>query len=179
MNLERAHRSTPRTVRRTWGALFAGLLAAAFAAACTKNDIPAAPTDTERLTESAVALDPNDPVRITQVHNDEHRSQRFSVSTSTRVRVYALGEGVGGRMADYGWIEKANSGDVVWEMTYTNTGKAGGHDKNRVFDGEILLEPGTYVVHYVTDYSHSFGSWNARPPLDLRSWGITVSVARK
>ena len=179
MDPERANRSARRTAGRKWVLLSAVLLAAGFAAACTKSDIPAAPADTDRLPESAVALDPNVPVRITQVHNDEHRSQRFTLRTSTRVRVYALGEGVGGRMADYGWIEQANSGDVVWEMTYPNTGKAGGADKNRVFDGEILLEPGTYVVHYVTDYSHSFGNWNARPPLDLRSWGITVSVARK
>jgi hypothetical protein len=137
------------------------------------------PEDIERLPESKVANDPNVLVRITQVRDDEHRTERFTLSTQTRVRVYALGEGVGGQMADYGWIEKADSGDVVWEMTYRNTRKAGGADKNRVFDGEILLEPGTYEVHYETDDSHSFGDWNAGPPRDPRSWGITVSVARK
>jgi hypothetical protein len=139
------------------------------------------PEDIERVSETATAVtdDPNVLVRITQVRNDQHRQERFTLNTQTRIHVYALGEGVGGQMADYGWIENADNGDVVWEMTYHNTRKAGGADKNRLFDGEILLEPGTYEVHYETDDSHAFGKWNAGAPRDPRSWGITVSVVRK
>ena len=54
------------------------------------------------------------------------------------------------------------------------SGYAGGATKNRRFDGVIRLPAGSYVLRYETDGSHSFGDWNAAPPDDPESWGITV-----
>jgi len=40
------------------------------------------------------------------------------------------------------------------------------------------LEPGSYIVRYVTDDSHSYDDWNLKKPYDPEAWGITVySVA--
>jgi hypothetical protein len=96
------------------------------------------------------------------------------VSQPTHVRVYAIGEGQGREMYDYGWIENAGSGRAVWEMTYAMTFHAGGGRKNRMVNTTMTLEKGEYVLHYVSDDSHSFGHWNTDPPDDPTMWGITV-----
>ena len=77
-------------------------------------------------------------------------------------------------MHDYGWIENAETGRVVWEMSYRRTDHAGGARKNRLSDEVISLKKGEYIVFYETDDSHSFGDWNASPPYDPQSWGITI-----
>ena len=76
--------------------------------------------------------DPAVLARIARVKSDSHRRREFTLEQSSRVSVYALGEGTGGKMHDYAWIEDAD-GKVVWEMTYPITGGAGGSSKNRLF----------------------------------------------
>jgi hypothetical protein len=63
-------------------------------------------------------------------------------------------------------------------MTYRKTQHAGGARKNRLFSGTIVLEKGEYDVHYVTDDSHSYMDWNATPPDDQESYGITLIKER-
>jgi hypothetical protein len=129
------------------------------------------------LEKAAAAVPKNVLVRLTEVGDDAALDEEFSLKKPTRVRIYALGEGVEGQMYDYGWIENKTTGEVVWEMTYRGTRHAGGARKNRKFDGELQLAPGTYVVRYESDDSHSWPDWNARRPKDARNWGITVSAA--
>ena len=117
-------------------------------------------------------------VSITRVRDGEHERDTFTLAQQGRVHVYAVGEGVDGDMADYAWIEAKKSGDVVWEMTWRNTKYAGGARKNRQFDGNVLLDAGTYEVHYVTDGSHSYGDWNDRRPNDPGAWGVTVTKSK-
>jgi hypothetical protein len=112
--------------------------------------------------------------RIDRVRNGRSEQKPFTLDRRTTVRIYALGEGSDGRMYDYGWIENVESGRVIWEMTYRMTDHAGGAEKNRMFDGTLVLEPGRYELHYVTDDSHSYGSWNGARPYDPASWGIAV-----
>jgi len=81
-------------------------------------------------------------------------------------------------MYDYAWIENANTGKVIWEMTYRKTSRAGGAQKNRIFNDQILLPKGEYYVIYETDDSHSFDDWNASPPEDPGNWGITITLAQ-
>ena len=59
-------------------------------------------------------------------------------------------------------------------MTGRNTMDAGGANKNRRFDGLVELPAGEYVVHYVTDDSHSFDQWNQEAPFEAERWGITI-----
>lgn len=115
--------------------------------------------------------------RLTGVGDDASETERFALKTPTRVAIYALGEGRSGRMYDYAWIEDAESGRVVWEMSYRMTRHAGGAKKNRVYDDVIELSPGEYVVYYKTDDSHSFRHWNDSPPPDALSWGVTIRLA--
>lgn len=113
-------------------------------------------------------------VQLIRVRDDKHVRQRFTVDKSSRVRVYAVGEGVGNSMADYAWIENVTTGDVVWEMTYRTTTHAGGAKKNRLFDRYVSLDKGEYEVHYQTDDSHAFNDWNDDPPSDRTHWGVTI-----
>ncbi len=122
-------------------------------------------------------LEPGSPVlaQLTQIRDDEHRTASFILQKPTRIRVYALGEGSSHELVDYGWIEDARSGRVVWEMTYSMTTHAGGARKNRMVNTTLLLDKGEYEVHYKTDDSHSFNDWNDDPPDDPEAWGITIT----
>ncbi|HTP12219.1 MAG TPA: hypothetical protein VMM37_01275, partial [Bacteroidota bacterium] len=97
--------------------------------------------------------------QLIRVRDDEHERQRFSVTSKTNVRVYAIGESDGDEMADYGWISNAETGQRVWEMEYDKTSWAGGAKKNRVFDKTITLDKGTYELHFRTDGSHAWNDW--------------------
>jgi hypothetical protein len=118
--------------------------------------------------------DKNIIVQMVRVGDDEHLEERFTLDKNGEVRIYALGEGDRDEMYDYGWIEDFDTGRTVWEMHYRETRRAGGASKNRLFDKTIYLKKGTYVVHYVSDDSHSYGEWNTDPPQDKRNWGITI-----
>ncbi|MCI0696520.1 hypothetical protein L0337_31530 [candidate division KSB1 bacterium] len=123
------------------------------------------------------SADPSILASIVGVRDHANKRVSFTLKKDTEVRIYALGEGSGGDMYDYGWIENAETGRVVWEMGYRMTDHAGGASKNRMFNGTILLKAGNYNVYYESDDSHSFNSWNSSPPHDPMNWGITVSVA--
>jgi len=144
-----------------WG-LFVRVVAAEAAPAAIKTFVY------EHVPASAVVA------AITKVGDDENTSKRFSVTAASSIRVYAIGEGSNGRMFDYGWIENAATGQRVWEMKYGDTESAGGDAKNRLFDRAIRLEKGDYVLHYVSDDSHSYDHWNASAPRDTAHWGITI-----
>lgn len=116
---------------------------------------------------------------ITDLGNNENRRTRFSLSSPTRVNVQAMGEGTRYGMVDYGWIENETTGDVVWEMTYRKTSHAGGADKNRLVNQTILLDKGEYVVHFVTDDSHTARDPNAELPEEPVEWGIVLTKADK
>ena len=113
---------------------------------------------------------------ITKVHDDESLTRPFTLTRAMDVRVYALGEGSGSRLVDYGWIVNA-TGQKVWEMRYEDTEPAGGDAKNRLADRTIRLEKGDYVLHYRTDDSHAYNEWNAAAPRDADRWGVTVLAA--
>lgn len=113
-------------------------------------------------------------VQVVGVGDSEHRQQPFKVREETDLLVYALGEGTDNEMYDYAWIEDAQLRRPVWQMRYEETVPAGGADKNRMYRGDLRLSPGNYILHYVTDDSHSFQDWNASPPTDAASYGVTL-----
>ncbi|HEX9934082.1 MAG TPA: hypothetical protein VGB38_02705, partial [bacterium] len=112
-----------------------------------------------------------------RVGDDEDVHRSFELHKTSRVRVYAVGEGENDRMFDYGWIEDGN-GKRVWRMRYEDTKNAGGARKNRMVDTTVDLEAGRYTIHFRTDDSHAFDDWNAELPRDPSRWGITVSLDR-
>ncbi|RKX18272.1 MAG: hypothetical protein DRP51_09455 [Candidatus Zixiibacteriota bacterium] len=113
-------------------------------------------------------------VSLTGIGDDEEVRQSFELSKDQRVKIIALGEGENGRMFDYGWIEEAKSGDVIWEMTYRKTRHAGGAKKNRKASAEITLDAGKYYAYFETDGSHSFPDFNSSRPDNPQKWGIRV-----
>jgi hypothetical protein len=120
-----------------------------------------------------------DPLIMAQllgIGNERHATERFTVKSKSRARILALGEGTHGQMFDFGWLERVDGErtETVWRMRFASTEPAGGADKNRRQEEEIELTPGTYVLHYVTDDSHSFEEWNAYPPDQPHLWGVAV-----
>ncbi len=136
----------------------------------------------ERLAPGLVGPPERDTVGIIaeliRVRDDRKSRRFFSLEAPTQVRIHALGEATGGDMHDFGWIENGKTGAKVWTMEYAATRPAGGAEKNRLLDSVITLPPGRYVLHYQTDGSHAFGEWNADPPDDPDSWGITLRRVR-
>jgi hypothetical protein len=115
---------------------------------------------------------------LVRMRDDVNARRSFTIDRDQAVRVYAIGEGMDGEMYDYGWIENAETGRTVWEMTYRATSTAGGARKNRLFDGTVQLPAGRYVLRWQSDGSHSFGDWNDDAPEDPEMWGITVMRGR-
>ena len=118
-------------------------------------------------------------VALTRMVNSDSKSSGFSLTRPADVRVYAIGEGVGDRMVDYGWIINADTHERVWAMKMDETEHAGGAEKNRLVDRTLHLDAGNYLVYYVTDDSHSYEDWNSAPPVDAEHWGISVYPARE
>ncbi|MGB5107023.1 MAG: hypothetical protein WBP29_11150 [Candidatus Zixiibacteriota bacterium] len=134
--------------------------------------------DRTAITELQTEAESKDVLaKITRVGDDADESASFSLDKPMRVHIVAMGEGSGGDMYDYGWIENTETDDIVWEMTYRKTQAAGGADKNRICDTRVLLDAGRYRIHYVSDGSHSFGNWNAQQPRNPQYWGISIMVA--
>lgn len=40
-----------------------------------------------------------------------------------------------------------------------------------------MLDPGTYVLSYVSDESHAYNDWSGGAPANPRNWGIGVYAA--
>ncbi len=116
-------------------------------------------------------------VRLREVRDDEHRTEGFSLSAPTALRIYAIGEGRSGHMFDYGWIMDADTRSRVWSMDYSDTEHAGGASKNRLYDRVVELDAGNYEAHYMTDDSHAFNDWNSDRPFDPAAWGLTIVPA--
>ncbi|MCK4412275.1 MAG: hypothetical protein KAY32_01900 [Candidatus Eisenbacteria sp.] len=130
--------------------------------------------------ESAFA-EPQDPdlgalLRFDRTRNDSYRTAELRVQEPLVVRILALGEYTAGDhgFADGAWIVDRERCERAWEMSLVNTDHAGGAQKNRVFDEQVRLEPGRYLVCYATDDSHAFDDWNSQPPYDPESWGLTL-----
>ena len=64
---------------------------------------------------------------MTQVRDYEFVEKAFRLKKDGSLQIYAIGEYSSGdrEFADYGWIQKADSDEVVWEMTRRNTRHAG------------------------------------------------------
>ena len=120
--------------------------------------------------------DQNVIVKLTKVGDNEYRTAGFTLKSESALRVYAFGERSNSRrlMADYGTIMDAKTRVKVWTMDVDRTLAAGGASKNRYVDEVITLPKGSYIVTYVTDDSHAYGSWNQDPPFDQEHYGITV-----
>jgi hypothetical protein len=114
---------------------------------------------------------------LSRLGNEREVNQTFEVSTTTDVFVRAIGEITLNSRFDYGWIEHADSGEIVWQMTYDNTVAAGGAGRNRLYEGLVKLPPGTYRVRFQTDFSHAFGDFpSGEGPDDPEGWGIVVRL---
>ena len=116
-------------------------------------------------------------VSLTMVGDGETLDQGFTLTRSLDVRVLALGEGTGGEMHDYGVILDAATRRPIWRMRMRDTHHAGGAEKNRMIDEVLSLDAGSYLVHYVSDDSHSYGDWNSAAPEFPELWGITLLSA--
>lgn len=117
--------------------------------------------------------------QIIRVRDGRYIQERFTIDRKTSLRIYAIGEGDWDEMYDYGWIEKASTGEKVWEMTYDKTRWAGGARKNRKTDQTISLQADRYILFYSTDDSHSFNDWNDDAPDDPYYYGITLYEVRE
>ena len=118
-------------------------------------------------------------VDLTELGNGEHHAFPFTFDGDGFLRIRAVGEVSLSEQYDYGWIENADTGETVWEMTWQNTIPAGGDDRNRMFRGTLSLPAGTYIVNFRTDFSHAYGDFEDIPPDEPEAWGIQVFGAEE
>lgn len=113
---------------------------------------------------------------MSQMVDNQFRTRGITVLKQAPMEIYAIGEGDPKKrvMYDYGWIQKADSRELIWKMQVQNTVHAGGANKNLLARDSFTFEPGNYLISFITDDSHSFESWNDFPPFDLDAWGIRL-----
>jgi hypothetical protein len=116
--------------------------------------------------------------QIIRVQDEEELEKYFELEKDSKIRIYAIGEGTGNQMYDMGWIENAQTREIIWEMTYKKTTHAGGAEKNRMYNSVIMLAAGKYKVIYISDDSHSYRDWNEDKPLDSENYGITIFLEK-
>ena len=109
---------------------------------------------------------------IEEVGDKAHETAEFTLETCTRLRLYAIGEASQGEMVDYGYVEDAGTGQVVWQMYIFETDSAG-YYRNRRADRPLTLPAGTYRLHFRTNGTHSASDWGDRPP-GHSFWGIAL-----
>ncbi len=111
--------------------------------------------------------------------SNERVEQLLVVRERTDVNVLAvgqLGRAPGHPLEDFAWIEQAVPGTRVWQLTQDNSEPAGGSEANRIFVGSVSLLPGIYKAVAQTGHRHAYGDWEANPPYDPASWGITLTL---
>ncbi|TFH01926.1 MAG: hypothetical protein E4H13_03530, partial [Calditrichales bacterium] len=111
---------------------------------------------------------------ISQPGDYANMEDTFDLEKLTQVLVVSVGEGAGGSVYDYGWLESA-AGDTLWAMdNLRKTFYLNGAYKNRIQLRIMSLEPGSYRIKYESDDSHSYGKWNDVVPKDSIMWGINT-----
>lgn len=105
--------------------------------------------------------------------NNRYEIVEFTLEQDRILRLYAIGEGEQASIRDFGGIENAHTGQLVWVMHHLSTVHAGGAEKNRKVDRLLPLPVGVYRLHFKTDHAHSFNSWNDSLP-DHIWWGIRI-----
>ena len=114
-------------------------------------------------------------VSMNRLGNNENRKAVLELDEPASLRVIAAGEiTLSGNRYDYGSIERADTGEVVWELTRENSHPGGGDDGNRYYDGVIDFEAGEYIVRFETDGTHAYGNFDI-PPAMPDAWGITIA----
>lgn len=114
---------------------------------------------------------------FSQVVNAENNADETRTSGpifhNVPVFIYALGEMRNGDLVDYGWIENWE-GETIWKMTIDKIEYAGGDHRNVKCLDEITLPPGRYHLHYSSNGSHAYNSWEGEEPENSFNYGITV-----
>jgi len=109
---------------------------------------------------------------IEKVGNNAQETVEFTLDACTAMRLYAMGEGNEYGMKDFGSIEDAATGQIVWQMYYFET-EYGGGSRKRLVDRPLSLPAGSYRLHYQTNASYSYEDSPALQSED-DFWGIAL-----
>lgn len=126
----------------------------------------------ERIKNAAI-------ISLTDVKSNDFREFQFEVEKSIPIRIYAIGEGIDGKMYDYSRITNMVNDKTIWEMKEWDSEHAGGALKNRKVEKVITLKKGKYSLKLYSDDTHYPGNWNANPPFDPVFYGVTLWSVHK
>ncbi|MCC7142059.1 MAG: hypothetical protein IT349_08170, partial [Candidatus Eisenbacteria bacterium] len=131
-------------------------------------------------TPVSTALDqpfPDAVVNLLGVGNSTRKRVGLKLDRAVRFHLWATGEWWEGAddFADGASIIDQKSWRRIWQLERDNTVAAGGASKNRLFDDEITLPAGNYMVNVFTDDSHATDTWNTAPPWDPAAWGLALT----
>ncbi|WP_158531121.1 sensor histidine kinase [Algoriphagus chordae] len=111
---------------------------------------------------------------INEVVANQDLAKEVNITESGSYFLAVAGEGDQESMADFGWLTNSKDEEVAGMQDFGTSYFAGGDPKNRLLIKEIQLSPGKYNLHYQSDDSHHYDSWNAAPPTLLPLYGIAL-----
>lgn len=113
-------------------------------------------------------------VSIIRAGNNEFIKKDFRVETDAELNIYGIFEQYDREQFDFAWIVNSKTLEKVWPDKETKYNSAGGGRKNKLVSEKLDFKKGDYTLYYISDDSHSYDKWNALPPNDPQSWGISI-----
>ncbi len=134
--------------------------------------------ETAPLPASLPGPDPGADLRFLGLPDRTAKRAEIDCRVPVALQVHFTGEysAAARAFADVAMITDRATWRRVWEPDRDSTQCAGGDQKNRVFRGTVRLAPGSYLLTVLTDGSHAPGDWNAPPPWDPDSWGVSLTA---
>ena len=112
--------------------------------------------DKHQLQREWERLKKNASFSVTRLKENDFREIQFEVGKRIPLEIYAIGEGLDGKMYDYSKIINLNSGSTFWEMKEWDTEHAGGALKNRKIRKVVLIPKGRYSLQVILECKSSF-----------------------
>ncbi|MCK9206301.1 MAG: SpoIIE family protein phosphatase [Salinivirgaceae bacterium] len=96
----------------------------------------------------------------------------FNIPNDGYYLIASSGESDSRGVYDFGSLFQGKK--VIWELTHEKSLWTGGEDKNRFGAEPVFLKKGAYQLKFVSDISHSCGSWEGAAPDKLTFCGVKL-----
>jgi len=96
----------------------------------------------------------------------------FDLQEDKKVLIMSTGEIDDFGKYDYGFLMRGK--DTVWTMHGSKSKHSGGNEKNKLQIETIFLKKGSYTLHFISDNTNAFDSWDGGAPNKINFYGVLL-----